>query len=70
MMRAIWSFKRFKLEMQEFVRQCGSLLVQIEKLNQNVMWFNAGTARHYEICIFRDHPDGIQCQRSRPTQSG
>jgi hypothetical protein len=28
------------------------------------MWFNAGTARKYEIGIFRDHPDGIQCQRS------
>jgi len=43
-MRAIWQFKRFKFEMQEFVRWCGSLLVQIEKLNQNVVWFNAGAA--------------------------
>ena len=40
-----------------------SQLVQIEKLNQNLVWFNAGTARQYEISIFMGHPDGIQCQR-------
>jgi len=70
MMRAIWQFKRFKFEMQEFVRWHASHLVLFCQLNQNDMWFNAGTARKYEIGIFRDHPDGIQCQRSRRAQSG
>ena len=70
MMRAIWQFKRFKFEMQEFVRRHASYLVLFRQLNQNDMWLNAGTARKYEISIFRNHPDGIQYQRSRRAQSG